>query len=128
MATTAHENLKRTQIDGQLHCSPSIKDQTYYVACSLPVAADAATEWYGSQYGGFTQFIFKWIKSDEYQSAKCRQLCIVTFGQSPATWVSITIVPTHSEGDPVEIMSVDFLNDEEKASLGLDFDNHGQVI
>ncbi len=128
MATTAHENLKKTQIDGQLHCSPTTKDQTYYVACSLPVAADAATEWFGSQYGGFTQFIFKWIKSDEYQNAKCRQLCIVTFGQSPATWVSITIVPTHSEGDPVEIMSVDFLNDEEKASLGLDFDNHGQVI
>ena len=128
MATTAHENLKKTQIDGQLHCSPSIKDQTYYIACSLPVAADAATEWYGRQYGGFTQFIFRWIKSDDYQGAKCRQLCIVTFGQSPATWVSITIVPTHSEGDPVEIMSVDFLNDEEKASLGLDFDNHGQVI
>ena len=44
------------------------------------------------------------------------------------TWVSITIVPTHSDSDPVEIMSVDFLNEEEKASLALDFDNHGRVI
>jgi hypothetical protein len=25
-------------------------------------------------------------------------------------------------------MSVDFLNEEEKASLGLDFDNHGRVV
>ena len=128
MATTAHENLQITQADSEQHCSPSIKNQTYYVACSLPVAVDAAVQWYGDQYGGFTQFIFKWIKSDEYQAAKCKQLCIVTFGQSPATWVSITIVPTQSEADPVEIMSVDFLNDEEKASLGLDFDNHGRVV
>jgi hypothetical protein len=128
VATTAHENLQRSQADKQLHCSPSIKNKTYYVACSLPVAVDTAAEWYGSQFGGFTQFLFKWIKSDEYKAAKCKQLCIVTFGQNPATWVSITIVPTQSGPDPVEIMSVDFLNDEEKASLGLDFDNHGRVV
>ena len=62
------------------------------------------------------------------RGAQCRQLCIITFGQDPATWVSITVVPTHSEPDPVEIMSVDFLNEEEKSSLALDFDHHGRVI
>ncbi len=128
VATTAHDNLQRTQADTELHCSPAIKNQTFYLACSLPVAVDAAAEWYSERYGGFTQFIFTWIKSEEYQSADCKQLCIVTFGQNPATWVSITIVPTKSEPNPIEIMSVDFLNDEEKASLGLDFDNHGRVV
>jgi pSer/pThr/pTyr-binding forkhead associated (FHA) protein len=128
LATNAHENLQQTQRDGEMHCSHTAMNDTTYVACSLPVAVDAAAQWYSSQYGGFTQFIFKWIKSDEYLAAKCRQLCIITFGQDPATWVSITIVPTQSGADPVEIMSVDFLNDEEKASLGLDFDNHGRVV
>jgi pSer/pThr/pTyr-binding forkhead associated (FHA) protein/Mg-chelatase subunit ChlD len=128
IATTAHENLKLTRSDNEQHCSPILKNKAYYVVCSLPAAIDKAADWYGTHHKGFTQFIFKWIRSERYRSEQCELLCIVTFGQDPATWVSITIVPTHTEADPVEIMSVDFLNDEEKKSLALDFDNHGRVI
>ncbi len=128
IAVTAHENLLLTKSDAQQHCNHIIKNKAFYVVCSLPAAIDKAAEWYGTHHKGFTQFIFKWIRSEQYQSAQCDQLCIVTFGQDPATWVSITIVPTHSENSPVEIMSVDFLNEEEKTSLALDFDNHGRVL
>jgi pSer/pThr/pTyr-binding forkhead associated (FHA) protein/Mg-chelatase subunit ChlD len=128
IATTAHENLKLTKNDAEQHCAPILKNQAYYVVCSLPAAIGEAADWYGTHHHGFTQFIFKWIRSERYRSAQCELLCIVTFGQDPATWVSITIVPTHSEADPVEIMSVDFLNDEEKTSLALDYDNHGRVL
>jgi len=128
VATTAHENLKLTKRDAEQHCTPIIKSKAFYVVCSLPAAIDKAAEWYGTRHSGFTQFIFKWIRSEQYQAAQCEQLCIVTFGQDPATWVSITIVPTHSENNPVEIMSVDFLNEEEKSSLALDFDHHGRVL
>ncbi len=128
IATAAHDNLKATRSDTKQHCTPILKNKAYYVACSLPAAIDKAADWYGTHHNGFTQFIFKWIRSERYRSAECELLCIVTFGQDPATWVSITIVPTHSETDPVEIMSVDFLNDEEKKSLALDFDNHGRVL
>jgi pSer/pThr/pTyr-binding forkhead associated (FHA) protein/Mg-chelatase subunit ChlD len=128
IATTAHENLKLTRSDSEQHCSPILKNKAYYVVCSLPAAIDKAADWYGAHHKGFTQFIFKWIRSERYRSEQCELLSIVTFGQDPATWVSITIVPTHTEADPVEIMSVDFLNDEEKKSLALDFDNHGRVL
>jgi hypothetical protein len=70
----------------------------------------------------------QWLQSDAFRSAGCDVLCVTTFGQDPATWVSLTIVPIHQEPDPVEIMSVDFLNDSEKAMLGLAFDDHGRVI
>lgn len=128
IASTAHENLQKTTTDGEQHCTPIIKNKTFYAVCSLPGSIDSAAQWFGARHNGFAQFIFQWIRSDQYASAGCDQLCIVTFGQDPATWVSITIVPTHSEPDPVEIMSVDFLNDEEKASLALDFDNHGRIV
>jgi pSer/pThr/pTyr-binding forkhead associated (FHA) protein/Mg-chelatase subunit ChlD len=128
IATAAHDNLKLTRGDAEQHCTPILKNKAYYVVCSLPAAIDKAADWYGAHHKGFTQFIFKWIRSERYRSEQCELLCIVTFGQDPATWVSITIVPTHSEADPVEIMSVDFLNDEEKKSLALDFDNHGRVL
>jgi pSer/pThr/pTyr-binding forkhead associated (FHA) protein/Mg-chelatase subunit ChlD len=128
VASTAHENLKRTKSDSEQHCTPILKNKAYYVVCSLPAAIDKAAEWYGAHHNGFTQFIYRWIRSERYRSAQCELLCIVTFGQDPATWVSITIVPTHTESNPVEIMSVDFLNDEEKSSLALDYDNHGRVL
>jgi pSer/pThr/pTyr-binding forkhead associated (FHA) protein/Mg-chelatase subunit ChlD len=128
IATAAHENLQLTASDGKQYCSPINKNKAFYVVCSLPAAIDQAADWFGTNHNGFTQFIFKWIRSKQYQSAQCDQLCVVTFGQEPATWVSITIVPTHSEPEPVEIMSVDFLNEEEKSSLALDYDNHGRVI
>jgi pSer/pThr/pTyr-binding forkhead associated (FHA) protein/Mg-chelatase subunit ChlD len=128
LATTAHENLQRTKQDQEQYCTPIIKNKTFYLACSLPVSITSAAEWFGLRDQGFTQYVLQWVKSSQYQAAHCEQLCIFTFGQDPATWVSVTVMPTHSDPDPVEIMSVDFLNEEEKASLALDFDNHGRVI
>ncbi len=128
IAATAHENLQKTGEDNQQHCTSILKNNSLYVICSLPGAIDMAAKWYGMKNNGFTQFLFKWIRSEQYTSAQCDQLCVVTFGQDPATWVSITVVPSHSGPDPIEIMSVDFLNDEEKASMALDFDHHGRVI
>jgi pSer/pThr/pTyr-binding forkhead associated (FHA) protein len=128
IATTAHKNLQKTVEDNKQYCTPIIKNKAFFIICTLPAAIDSAAEWYGENHKGFTQFIFKWIRSEHYKTAECEQLCIVTFGQEPATWVSITIVPTHSKPNPIEIMSVDFLNEEEKSSLALDFDNHGRVI
>ncbi|MGD9216522.1 MAG: FHA domain-containing protein, partial [Desulfobacteraceae bacterium] len=115
IATTAHKNLLKTVSDNKQYCTPIIKNKAFYIVCSLPTAISTAAKWYGKHHRGFTQFIFKWIQSKQYRSAQCEQLCIVTFGQDPATWVSITIVPTHSKPDPIEIMSVDFLNEEEKS-------------
>ena len=70
----------------------------------------------------------QWIGSTDYESTGCHRLCVFTFGQDPATWVSLTIVPTHEDPDPVEIISVDFLSEAEKAMLALDFDHHGRVM
>jgi FHA domain len=128
IATTAHVNLQQTRRDADQHCTPIAKNKAFYLVCSLPAAIDKAADWFGIRYEGYARFIFKWIRSEQYRTAQADQLCVITFGQDPATWVSITIVPTHTEPDPVEIMSVDFLNEEEKSSLALDFDPHGRVI
>ncbi|MBC2710075.1 MAG: hypothetical protein HGJ94_03425 [Desulfosarcina sp.] len=34
---------------------------------------------------------------------------VITFGMDQSPWVSMTVMPTHDEPDPVEIMSVNFL-------------------
>ncbi len=128
IATTAHENLQKTMADSEQYCTTIVKNKSLYVICSLPGSIETAAQWYDKTNSGFTQFIYSWIRSEHYNSANCEQLCVITFGQDPATWVSISIVPTHSRPEPIEIMSVDFLNEEEKSSLALDFDHHGRVI
>ena len=128
IAIRARENMEETRSDEKQHCSPLIKKNAFYVICTLPVTASEAVDWFGDQYGGFTQFIFKWIKSDGYDVTACDQFCVITFGMDKQPWVSMTVVPTHDDPDPVEIMSVNFLSDEEKLELGLEFDDHGRVL
>ncbi len=128
IACKAHANLKKTQSDGRQYCDAIIEKETFYLICTLPVPISSAAEWYHANHQGFTKFVMQWIRSPQYETVKCRRLCVFTFGQDPATWVSLTIVPTHPEPDPVEIISVDFLTESEKAMLALDFDHHGRVM
>ncbi|BBO91082.1 FHA domain-containing protein [Desulfosarcina ovata] len=128
IAIQARENMQQLHIDPEHTCSSLIKGNVFYVICTLPVPADDASRWFGDQHGGFTQFIFKWIKSDGYDVTACDLFCVVTFGGDGHPWVSMTVVPTHDEPDPVEIMSVNFLSDEEKVELGMEFDDHGRVL
>lgn len=123
LATDGDQNLKRSRDDHQLHHTTWVQDKLFYLVCSLPVETHHAANWYGSAHGGFTQFVLQWVKSDAYLSAQCEAMCIVTFGQIPTHWVSLTIVPTHGEPDPVEIISVDFLGPEERSALSLETDD-----
>ncbi len=127
LAIEGDRNLIKSQSDRQLHCNSQVRNKLFFLICSLPVATQDASKWYGAAYGGFTQFVLQWIKSDAYQSAQCNTLCIVTFGQTPTHWVSLTIVPSHNLPDPVEIISVDFLNAEEKSALALEQNSSSQV-
>ncbi|MEJ2039267.1 MAG: FHA domain-containing protein [Desulfosarcinaceae bacterium] len=128
LSIQAQENIQQTLVDSDQHCSPLVKGRAFYVICTLPVPISRTAQWFSERYGGFTQFVFKWIRSDAYDVTACDVFCIVTFGLDQGHWVSMTIVPTHEEENPVEIMSVDFLTDAEKTSLALDFDDHGRVI
>ncbi|MBT8339172.1 MAG: FHA domain-containing protein [Desulfatitalea sp.] len=127
IATKAHANLEKSEASGDMHCDHLIRNKAFFVVCSLPVGIDEAAKWYENRYGGFTKFIMRWAQTPSFTQAHCDLLCFLTFGQNPATWVSMTIVPTSQEDDPVEIMSVEFLTEEEKSMLALDFDNLGQV-
>jgi pSer/pThr/pTyr-binding forkhead associated (FHA) protein/Mg-chelatase subunit ChlD len=128
LSIQARENMQQTMADSDQHCSPLIKGRAFFVVCTLPVPIARTAEWFTERYGGFTQFVFKWIRSDAYDVTACDVFCIVTFGLDQGHWVSITIVPTYEGDDTVEIMSVDFLTEAEKVSLALDFDDHGRVL
>lgn len=127
LSIQAQENMLQTMADGDQHCSPLVKDQAFYVVCTLPVPIASTSQWFGERYGGFTKFVYKWLRSDAYDVTACDVFCVVTFGLDQGHWVSMTIVPTHEAEDSVEIMSVDFLTEAEKASLSIDFDDHGRV-
>lgn len=127
LSIQAQENMQHTMVDGDQHCAPLVKGQAFYVVCTLPVAIAHAAQWFSERYGGFTKFVHKWLRSEAYDVTACDVFCMITFGCDQGHWVSMTIVPTHEAEDSVEIMSVDFLTDAEKASLSIDFDDQGRV-
>jgi pSer/pThr/pTyr-binding forkhead associated (FHA) protein len=123
----ASENMIDDTFDGSQDCSAMSKNQAFYLVCTLPVPIAKASVWFAEHYGGFTNFVLKWIKSDAYQVTDSNVLCVLTIGQGATHWVTIAIVPTKDSEELVEIMSVDLLTEAEKASLDIEFDDQGRV-
>jgi pSer/pThr/pTyr-binding forkhead associated (FHA) protein len=125
----AQENMRQTITDSDQHCSTMINGQAYFVVCTLPVPIAHASAWFSKRFEGFCKFILKWIRSDAYDVATCDVLCIITFGFDKGHWVSATIIPTNNNDDEqLEIVSVEFLTESEKAEMGIEFDKMGRVL
>lgn len=125
----AQENMQQTTKDNDQHCRTMINGQTYFIVCTLPVPIEHASAWFNKRFGGFSRFVLQSIHSDAYEVTGCDVLCIITLGFDKVHWVSVTIVPTNGDDDdPVEIVSVEFLTESEKAELAIDFDEKGRVL
>ena len=125
----AQENMRQTTTDSDQHCRTMINGQTYFIVCTLPVPIEHASAWFNKRFGGFSRFVLQSIHSDAYEVTGCDVLCIITLGFDKGHWVSVTIVPTNGDDDdPVEIVSIEFLTESEKAELAIDFDEKGRVL
>ena len=129
LITFAQENMRQTTQDNDQHCRTMVNDKTYYIVCTLPVPIAHASAWFNKRFKGFSKFVYQWIRSDAYEVTACDVLIIVTLGFDKGHWVSVTIVPTNGNDDePVEIVSIEFMTESEKAEMGIEFDEMGRVL
>jgi hypothetical protein len=129
LTSYAQENMRQTTTDNDQHSRTMINGQTYFIVCTLPVPIEHASGWFNKRFGGFSRFVLQSIHSDAYEVTGCDVLCIITLGFDKGHWVSVTIVPTNGDDDnPVEIVSIEFLTESEKAELAIDFDEKGRVL
>ena len=129
LTSYAQENMRQTTTDNDQHSRSMISGQTYFIVCTLPVPIEHASAWFNKRFGGFSRFVLQSIHSDAYEVTGCDILCIITLGFDKGHWVSVTVVPTNGDDeDPVEIVSIEFLTESEKAELAIDFDEKGRVL
>ena len=53
---------------------------------------------------------------------------MITYGRAKEAWVSMTIVPTGKDYEEVEIISVEFLSEDEKENLSVNFGELGKIV
>jgi pSer/pThr/pTyr-binding forkhead associated (FHA) protein/Mg-chelatase subunit ChlD len=127
LASNAKELMHHSQTDLDGHSLPYAKPPVLYQLCTSPLEMAQAGTWFRQKYGGYTKFLTQSLGSDHFTANECTTLCVITYGRTNDAWVSITIVPTDSNSESVNIMSVEFLTKEEKRALWLDHWDFDQV-
>ncbi len=128
LAVKAEEIMGLTQKDLDEHRAVLETPPVLFQLCSLPVEIEHAQAWFAKKHGGFVKVLAQCFDSDQFATQECTTLCFVTYGRTEQAWISMTIVSADRGSDQVEIMSVEFLSEEEKDSLSLDFGKLGSIM
>lgn len=121
LAGKAKNLMPLSQKDKEARAYTWSKRPVFYQLCILPGRKDNAIYWFKQRYHGFTRFLVTLLDSEKFED--CGILCVITYGRvQRSAWSSITIVQRERSGQSIETMSVEFLTDEERHTLGLDGD------
>lgn len=106
--------IERCQREGQGGQTDLAKADIHYSICAIPLPLDRARDWYIEQHGGFAKFLVGLLDSWTGSTRRCDAICVITFGMLADAWLSVTIVPARSDADAIEVMSLEFLTEDER--------------
>ena len=127
LASKAKELMPHSQTDLDGHTFTYANPPALLQLCTLPLEMPVAETWFRQTYGGYTKFLTRSLNSDHFTANECTTLCVITYGRKNDAWISITIIPTDSNPESIDIMSAEFLTEEEKRTLSLEYGDLGQV-
>jgi hypothetical protein len=103
----------------------------HYALCVLPEEMENAGEWFGRVHGGYARFLAGLLDAWATAERTCSTICVITFGMVEAAWISVTVLPAQRDADgaDIEIMSFEFLSEEERArAVSLDIADVGRGL
>jgi hypothetical protein len=113
--------------DGKGHEVDLSCQRVHYTLCVLPEPIEGAAHWYQSEHGGYAKLLVSLLESRAGTDRHCDAVCVVTFGMRDHAWISVTLVPAQDGADAVEVMSFEFLSEEERRrALSLDIVSVGR--
>ena len=68
-------------------------------------------------YGGFTRLLTEQLQADSFRGQRCEILAILTFGDTPEPWFSLSIVPDEGQDPRIDLLSYEFLTDREREEI-----------
>jgi Mg-chelatase subunit ChlD len=92
-----------------------------YLICAVPDSMELARGRFGDVYGGFTRLLTAALQDESFVRDRCEILAVLTFGQATdrdaLPWVSLSIVPDDGEDPRIDLLSYEFLTDDERHEI-----------
>jgi len=114
LARRAQALVERGQVDGQGEQTDFSRAGIHFTLCVVPDTLAGARRWYTERSGGYAKFLVGLLDGRAQREPACDAVCVVTFGLRPEPWISLTIVPARDDADAVEVMSLEFLSEDER--------------
>lgn len=121
LAIAAHELVDAA------HAGQSIEQKTYtafgirYLICAVPDSMEGARTRFGHHYGGFTRLLTSALQDESFRRDRCETLAVLTFGEvadgDSEPWVSLSIVPDTEQEPRIDLLSYEFLTEEERLEI-----------
>ncbi len=79
----------------------------------VPGEMETARDYYVETFGGFTRLLSEQLHADSFRTDLCEILSVLTCGLTDSAWVSLSIVPDDGQDPRIDLLSYEFLTEEE---------------
>lgn len=117
LPVAASELLRAAHLSGRIEEREYTFDRIRFVICGVPAAMNEAGARFVESYGGFTRLLTEHLQADSFRAERCEILAILTFGDTPEPWVSLSIVPDEGQDPRIDLLSYEFLTDREREEI-----------
>ena len=114
---TALEVVNAARRSGRTELRPYTRDRIRYVVCGVPGAMTDARDRFVSDFGGFTRVLTEHLQDPSFSRDRCQTLALLTCGFDEQPWVSLSIVPDEGQDRRIDLLSYEFLTDEERREI-----------
>jgi pSer/pThr/pTyr-binding forkhead associated (FHA) protein len=124
----AEELISEVRVRGEARRAELTLRRVHYTLCVMQSTMDDAAAVYMRDHGGYATFLVDQLERWASDDRECDTLCVITFAPADEAWISITVVPARDDVSSVELMSFEFLSEEERRrALSLDIVEVGRV-
>jgi pSer/pThr/pTyr-binding forkhead associated (FHA) protein/Mg-chelatase subunit ChlD len=121
LAVAANELTRAALRDDSIQEKSYTASSIRYLICAVPDSPEGARDRFGSAYGGFTRLLTGALQDETFRRERCAILAVLTFGRSQhedaEPWVSLSIVPDDGQEPQIDLLSYEFLTEEERREI-----------
>jgi hypothetical protein len=78
---------------------------------------ESARDRFVATHGGFTRLLSEELQSESFRRDRCGILAVLTVGMGEAPWASLSIVPDEGQDPRIDLLSYEFLTEEERHEI-----------
>jgi hypothetical protein len=117
LALTALDLTASANESGRIEHKDYTLDRTRLSICGVPGSIENARERFVESFGGFSRMLAEQLQSTSFRKDRCEILVVLTAGWGESPWVSMSIVPDDEQDPRLDLLSYEFLTEEERQEI-----------